>query len=213
MTYRFRPPDHPATLTDLRRARRREELSRTELDRVRTAALAWRNGLAALIAGLLGFSLIKGRSDIGDLDRAWAIAVGILLLAALCAGCAGAVALMRSAHGMPTIVRTAELLPRPAADHQEALAAARTLWVGISCTGICVALLVSAVATTWYGPEKKSASLEITTPSGKLCGSLLRTSGGKTTLIAGKNEISFASSEVMAVRPVENCRPRKSEGK
>ncbi|WP_327398223.1 hypothetical protein [Streptomyces phaeochromogenes] len=37
-----------------------------ELGRVREVAVAWRIGLGAILAGLVGFGLIKGRSDVGQ---------------------------------------------------------------------------------------------------------------------------------------------------
>ncbi len=53
--------------------------------------LAWRNGLAALLAGLIGFGLTKGRSDITQLGSLYAAIVGCLLVASLTAGAASAV--------------------------------------------------------------------------------------------------------------------------
>ena len=44
-----------------------QRMLRDELTVVRAAATAWRNGLAGLLAAMLGFSLVKGRSDIGTL--------------------------------------------------------------------------------------------------------------------------------------------------
>jgi hypothetical protein len=147
-------PGPPATPQDLRRAQYREHIIRTELSRVRTAALSWRNGLGALLAGLVGFSLIKGRSDVSTLVSATAITVGVLLLLALIAGTIGAFKLLRAAHGRPSIVSIEDLPPEIVALHTEALAAARSLRQGIVATTLCAGLLVSAVAVTWYGPPK-----------------------------------------------------------
>ncbi|MEV6633608.1 hypothetical protein AB0M54_22945 [Actinoplanes sp. NPDC051470] len=61
------PGPGPATLDDLRRVQHRDRLLRTELPRGREAATAWRNGLGALLTALIGFSLIKGRADVGQL--------------------------------------------------------------------------------------------------------------------------------------------------
>lgn len=57
----------PAGPHDRRAARARLELLANELPRVRAAATGWRNGIAALLAGLIGFGLIKGRTDVGEL--------------------------------------------------------------------------------------------------------------------------------------------------
>jgi hypothetical protein len=45
-----------------------EPLHRYGLSRMRTDAVVWRNGLGALLAGPVGFSLIKGRSDVSTLS-------------------------------------------------------------------------------------------------------------------------------------------------
>lgn len=76
-----------------------------ELGRVREVAVAWRNGLGAILAGLVGFGLIKGRSDVGQAAPQWAVTAGLLLLAALAAGGFGALSLLRAAHGRPDCVR------------------------------------------------------------------------------------------------------------
>lgn len=182
MTLRIRPPDRQATPADLRLARLRESLVRDELPRVRAAALAWRNGLAGLLTGLLGFSLLKGRSDVSQLASPWAIAVGGLLALALACGALGAHRLMRAGHGLPTVTPTSHLRPRLTADHEEALRAASDLRWGIRTTLCCAGLLVLAVGTTWYGPAADPA-LQVTTPAGTQCGTrmTLGPSGGVLT--------------------------------
>lgn len=76
-----------------------------ELGRVREVAVAWRNGLAAILAGLVGFGLIKERRDVGQAAPQWAVTAGLLLLAALVAGGLGALSLLCAAHGRPACVR------------------------------------------------------------------------------------------------------------
>ena len=95
---------------------------------------------------LLGFGLIKGRSDIGQLERGWAVAVGWLLLLSLLIGAVGALALLHAAHGRPRVISLEEVLPGQLADHDEARRAARRLRQGIVMTLACTALLVAAVA-------------------------------------------------------------------
>jgi hypothetical protein len=141
-----------ATLADLRRAKTRRQLIRTELARVRAAARAWRNGLGGLLAALAGFSLVKGRSDLGELTRGWAVAVGLVLLGAAVAGTLSALTLLRAAHGRPSVVRVDEIPSREALDHDEALRTAVALRIGIVLALVCLVLLVAAVGMTWYGP-------------------------------------------------------------
>jgi hypothetical protein len=125
---------------------------RSELGRVRGAALAWRNGLAGLLAAVLGFSLIKGRSDISELTSAASVAVGVLLVSALVIGTVGALALLHATHGRPAVTVLDGSGDVLLADHWEALAAAASLRRGIVLSLICGALLVGAVGVTWYGP-------------------------------------------------------------
>jgi len=195
----------PATHTDLRAAQERERLLHSELPRVRAAATAWRNGLAGLLAALAGFSLIKGRSDVNQLALPWAAAVGVLLLAALIAAAIGALSLIRAANGRPSVVSVQELLPRGAADHIEALASASALRCGITLTLTSAALLVAAVATTWYGPARQQPTLEVTTPSGTACGYVVRLQPNRLSIKTSEGEVTFDISRTSAIRPVTIC--------
>jgi hypothetical protein len=145
-------PGPDATVADLQRAERLGEMLAGERERVSAAALAWRNGLAGLLVALAGFSLIKGRSDISELTPVPGRIVGILLLLAVGTGAAGALSLLRAAHGRPSILDATRVQPGVIADHEEALAAAHALRRGIALTLVCAVLLVGAVGTTWYGP-------------------------------------------------------------
>ncbi|MFD6553205.1 hypothetical protein [Streptomyces sp. NPDC058398] len=152
VTIEFRNSTRQVTPADLHQAQHRQHVLRTELPRVRPAALAWRNGLAALLAGLVGFGLVKGRSDVSGLDEHWAAAVGGLLLTALLLGASAAVWLMSAAHGLPRVLAVDRLPSRTAADHDEAVRSAKRLRRGIGATFGCAAALVAAVGATWYGP-------------------------------------------------------------
>jgi hypothetical protein len=146
-------PGPPATVADLRRAQQLAGLLRDEVQRVRAAALAWRNGLGGLLVALVGFSLIRGRSDVTTLAPGWGRLVGVLLLAALAAGVGGALQLLRAAHGRLAVTPVAALPPAPLGDHQEAVAAVRALRAGVVLVLLCTALLVAAVGVTWYAPS------------------------------------------------------------
>lgn len=201
----LRPGPGPATPADLLRARDRDRLLRTELTRVREAAVAWRNGLGGLLAALIGFSLIKGRADIGQLAPGWAVVVGVLLLVALLVGAAGALLLIRAAHGRPAIASTETIPPGRVADHLEALAAATVLRRGITLTLVCAAFLIAAVATTWYGPERDKPALRITTPGGVVCGSVVRVDRGTLVLKTAAGEIATDLTTASAVQAVGTC--------
>ncbi|MFF3504006.1 hypothetical protein [Streptomyces sp. NPDC003247] len=199
------PDPAPAGPADLRRAQERDRLLRTELPRVREAATAWRNGLGALLTALVGFSLIRGRSDIGQLAERWAVAVGFLLLAALIAGTSGALLLLRAAHGRPAVTPARDLLPPPVGDHIEALDCAKALRRGIALTLACALLLLSAVATTWYGPERAAPMTQVTTPTGTLCGSTVRVGRGTLVLRTSAGEVTIDLSRVSALKATRAC--------
>lgn len=198
-------PGHPATTADLRAAQERDRLLSTELPRVREAATAWRNGLGALLAGVVGFGLIKGRSDVRELATGWAAAVGALLLAALVTGACGALLLIRAAHGRPGMTDARRILARPISDHIEALASASALRRGIAATLGCGLLLIAAVGATWYGPAGGKPSLQVKTPSGSFCGSVVRLDRGVLVLKTDAGEVSNDLSTASTLAAVDKC--------
>ncbi|MFJ4198093.1 hypothetical protein ACIP2Y_00420 [Streptomyces sviceus] len=200
-------PGPAASVVDLQRAQERRRLLSTELPRVRETALAWRNGLGALLAGLVGFSLIKGRSDVSQLSGTWAVAVGCVLLLALVLGGFGAFRLIRAAHGRPALTDVRDLVPGPLAEHSEALDSLKALSWGVRLTATCALLLVTAVGMTWYGPEKEAPSLQITTPSGPVCGTTVRADAGKLVLKTSGGEVIVDLTRVTALQAVAACPP------
>jgi hypothetical protein len=198
-------PGPSATPADLRTAQERDRLLSTELPRVRTAAIAWRNGLAGLLTALAGFGLIKGQSDISQLGEPWAIAAGVILLGAFVAGASGAVLLIRAASGRPAVVPTSQLTSRAAADHEEALAAASALRVGIMATLACSFLLVAAVGVTWYGPPPSGPALQVTTPGATVCGSVVSAGHGRLTLQTPAGQVTESLAFASAIQAVSSC--------
>jgi hypothetical protein len=172
---------------------------------VRGAALSWRNGLGALLAGLVGFGLVKGRSDVSTLSDPAAVVVGVLLLLALGTGTFGAFLLLRAAHGRPRVVPVEELPPEVVAQHTEALDAARQLRRGIVATTVCGALLVCAVAFTWYGPPKAGPMLRLDTRGKTMCGAVVHTSGGTVVLATAQGEQTVALQAIQNMTPVAAC--------
>ncbi|WP_280876352.1 hypothetical protein [Streptomyces pseudovenezuelae] len=172
---------------------------------MREAALAWRNGLAALLAALLGFSLVKGRSDVGQLTDRWAAAVGLLLLAALVCGGFGATQLLLAAHGRPRVVDLASAPPRALQEQQEAVDAARQLRRGIALTLLCTALLVTAVAATWYGPAEETGLMRFDSPGAKVCGTVRRVAEGEVLVKTSDGEVAVPLSTLLSMAPVTDC--------
>jgi hypothetical protein len=201
-----RPGAGPAaTAEDLRSAQFRLELLNTELPRIRAEAAAWRNGLGVLLAALVGFGLIKGRSDVSTLDAAAAKAVGVLLALALVAGAVGALRLLRASFGKPSVVNVKSLPPAPLYAHSEALSSAEALRWGIRLTLACAVLLVAAVGVTWYGPPSATPQLAVDTGSAPACGSVTSVSGGYLVLDTSLGPQRISLANVTSMKPVSSC--------
>jgi hypothetical protein len=184
-----------------------QRLHRDALARVRAAALAWRNGMAGLLAGLLGFSLIKGRSDISQLASPWGVAAGVLLLAALASGGFGAMRLLWAAHGRPEMLDRRMLGSGLAADAAEAAQGVSALRLGIRMSLACACLLVAAVALTWYGPPKQQPQVQVVTTSGEtVCGFVTRTAHGAMTLETGTGTRNISLSLITGIQAVSVCK-------
>jgi hypothetical protein len=202
----------PAEPRDRRAAKAGRELLAGELPRVRAGAVAWRNGLGALLAGLIGFGLIKGRSDVTQLEPIAAVVVGVLLLAALAAGSVAAVLLMRAAHGRPWAVSVRQVVDTTAEDPDEAGrlaeadASARSLTWGVVLSFLCTALLCAAVGLTWYGPAKDKPRIEVRLVNGSVqCGEVVSVAGGQLALKTAQGQITVDLAQANGLNPVDSC--------
>ncbi|MBA2807792.1 hypothetical protein E0500_010310 [Streptomyces sp. KM273126] len=207
---RHATPGPPATPADRRAARRAQELLANELPLARKAAQAWSLGLAGLFVGLLGFGLVKGRTDVSKLAAPYGVSVGAALLLSLLCGTAGALLLLRAAHGAPRMVRlplgtgTAPAVLE-AGDHLETLSTVRALRLGILLTLVCGAALVGSVGLTWYGPVTEDPRLVVRTNSDSVCGKALRISDGRLTLKTETGEMTVSLSDVVSLGAVDTC--------
>jgi multisubunit Na+/H+ antiporter MnhG subunit len=202
----------PAQPRDRRAAKATRELLSDELSRVRAGALAWRNGLGALLAGLIGFGLVKGRSDVTQLHPFFAAVVGVLLLAALVAGAVAAVLIMRAAHGRPYAVAVREVVDSSAEDPAvagrlgEADASQRSLGRGVALSFLCVALLTAAVGLTWYGPTKDKPRIEVRLVNGTLvCGEVVSLTASQLTLKTPQGQVAIDLSQANGIAAVDSC--------
>jgi hypothetical protein len=182
-----------------------QQLHRIALPAVRAKALAWRNGLAGLLAGLVGFGLVKGQSDVSTLAWPGNLLAGLALLAALIAGGFGAHQLLLAAHGQPERVEASDTRSALAADVMEAERAARAMKRGVASSAVCVVFLAITVATTWYAPVRDGAEVEMTTSDRTVCGSVVRVRSDVLTLRTASGEQSVVLSEVIGLRPVAKC--------
>ncbi|MFE2943780.1 hypothetical protein ACFXKG_32715 [Streptomyces sp. NPDC059255] len=196
----------PATAADLLASQERNRLAGEALPRLRAAALGWRNAAGALMAGLVAFGLVKGRTDVGQLAEPWAAGVGSLLLLALVCGALGAYLLNRAAHGSLAPPPLGARSTRSAAEHLEVGDGLRALRCGIGMTLACTAFLVGAVASTWYGPSAKPPAVELSTPAtGKLCGTVAGMRDGKLLLKTGGTTVDVATAALTQLRTVDDC--------
>lgn len=191
------------------------QLAKDELPRVRTAAIAWRNGVGALLAGLIGFGLLKGRTDVSQLASPYNLIVGGFLLCSLVMGIAAAMLILRAAHGRPASVvfrhegQDHDPGSRMASDHSEARIAARLLFRGLIFSLVCVAFLVTAVGMTWYGPSKGQPRIEIQGPGVTHCGKVLRLTDRRLTLGTDHGEITVDLQTLVVLKAVDSCSPRQ----
>jgi hypothetical protein len=202
----------PATPQDRRAARATVNLLSGELARIRATATAWRNGLGALMAGLVGFGLVRGRQDVGLLAPPYDAVAGALLLGALLSGAAGASWLLRAAHGRPAAVAVREVISRGDADPllrgelAESGASARAMRHGVWATFACAALLCAAVATTWYGPARQHPQLEVKTSTGVTwCGDIVELAWPRLTLRTRHGVITLDLRSAAGLAAVTEC--------
>ncbi|MFJ6723775.1 hypothetical protein ACIQPQ_02555 [Streptomyces sp. NPDC091281] len=196
----------PASPRDLLAAQERHRLAREALPRLRAAATGWRNAVGVLMAGLVGFGLVKGRNDVGQLEQSWASVVGLLLLAALICGAVGAYLLNRAAHGPLASVPAGMRATRSAIEHKEARSALKAMRGGITLSLGCACLLVVAVGATWYGPAAKKPAVEITSPgTGSVCGTVTRVARGTVWLKNGGTTVELPLVGITRLRTVEVC--------
>jgi hypothetical protein len=192
----------PATPADRRQAQDNVVDFETEITRIRTSALAWRNGLAGMLVALLGFSLIRGRADITLLARPFNIIVGSVLFAALLIGVISGLMLLRAAHGYPSHpgLRSVET------QRKEADKAIGDLSRGLVCALLCGAFLVAAVGTTWYGPGKQNSMyIQVFVPSGPICGSVIRINRDMLTLRTSGGERQVTMAEATGLEATGSC--------
>lgn len=116
-----------------------------------------------------------------------------------------ALLLLRAAHGRPAVTPADELLPPPVGDHIEALDSAQALRRGISLTLGCALLLLSTVATTWYGPERTGPMTQVTTPVGTFCGSTVRIAHGTLVLTTAAGQVTVDLVRTWSLRASSAC--------
>lgn len=205
-------PGSSAGPRDRQAARARLELLANELPRVRAAATGWRNGIAALMAGVIGFGLIKGRSDVGELAGPYDWIVGLLLLGALISGSVAAVLLMRAVHGRPAASAMRDVVDGVSGDpglHSrlaEGEASARALTRGVVLSFASAAVLCAAVGITWYGPAKDDPRSQFRLTDGTtVCGTIVSTASGTATVETSAGQVAVDLLRLTGLQAVASC--------
>ncbi|MBT2440115.1 hypothetical protein J7E93_08295 [Streptomyces sp. ISL-36] len=201
----------PAKVSDLIQAQERELALEQELPAVRTSATAWRNGLGALLAAVVGFGLIKGRSDISQVASPWNTVAGSLLFVSLACGAVAALLLLRAAHGVPAMRKLRSAEPGPAWAHSEAVASVRALRRGVRYFFGCVACLVVAVAVTWYGPAAVKPQLSVTVGDTSTCGAIVGLANDVLTIKTSTGQTTVNLGKATAIRIVDSCETSASQ--
>jgi hypothetical protein len=193
------------TPAELNRARQERADQVKALEQLRTTADLWAKSLGAVLAALIGFSLIKGRSDVGQLASTWAAVVGIVLLLSVVAGAIAVFALL-SAQGNPWPRLSVRFL---AEDERDVLSelrmAAHMLMLGIGCAFACMGLLLGAVGATWYGPAREAAQLIVHRGTASWCGEPGPITDGKVTLKTAVGPVHIDLAQATSMSTVDRC--------
>lgn len=177
-----------------------------ELANVRAAAAKWQAGLAGIAGGITLFSIVKARTDITGLSSPWPWIVGVALALGLAASTLGAVAALRAAYGMPTLLKTGTT-PLYTADHRSALRARTDLRTAIVLTLVSLATFAAALGMVWFAPEQSSdPHLKVVPLSGEsACGTVVSVNGTTLTLKTSDGNQTFGLTTLRALSPVDSC--------
>jgi hypothetical protein len=206
------PPARPENRVE---ALQQQRLLDDELTRARSLADSWRTGVAGLLAGIIGFSLIRGRTEIDKLATGYAVAVGVVLAVSIATGAAAAFLILRAAHGLPVAVpaltgrRSDGKVAKYVTEHDEAMLTLSALRAGLYLAAIATVALLVAVGLTWYGPSEAKPGVVITEKSGaSWCGQVEQTSQGRLTLNTLSGRVTVDLLSVVSILPVDSCPAR-----
>ncbi len=207
-------PGPPAQPQNRAEAVQQQRALQGELTRARALADSWRKGVAGLLVGIVGFGLIRGRTEIDKLADGYAEAVGWVLASSLITGAIAAAMILRAAHGLPIAVPTRAIrrrdgrLTKQVTEHDEAMLTLEALRHGLYIAAFATTALLVAVGLTWYGPDKANPQVSITERSGaSWCGVAEQVSDGSLRLKTSSNPVTIDLTKVVAISPVKSCPP------
>jgi hypothetical protein len=203
----------PAGPENLGAAKAAQTLLANQRARLLASALALRNGISFVLAGLIGYALFKGRADVIQLAPAAAVSAGILLISSFGCGLSAAALLMRVDRGLCRALSIGDLVAvaadAPFVEESPAAAAtASAAWFrrGVALSLCCLALLFAAVALVWYGPPKGKPQIEVRLLNGSLeCGEAISTGAGKLTIETPRGQFAIDLTQVTGLAAVELC--------
>lgn len=193
-------PTGPSARQIMDEARRRRTRREDELALTRGRATSWAKGIGALLAAVLAFGLVKGRSDITGLAPRAAAGVGVLLLLSLGIALVAVHFLFRAAYGRLRPV------PPGTTDHELAVETMADLRSGLRWAATGTAVLVCAVGLTWYGPAAQGPRLHVVdSTSVSWCGDPVRTLAGVLTLNSAGQEVQIDLATARQLQAVASC--------
>jgi hypothetical protein len=211
---RYRKPLAGPTPDNLQDKARWEQLSSQSLTTTQAAAEKWRTGLAAFVTLATGGLLLKGPEAASGVPTSWRIALTILALGGLLAAIAGLWLALRATAGTPAKLSLAEVVARYGGVRQfevaAALAASRQLRLARLVIAASLLLFVAAIGTWWWAPPKPAqppALINITTPAGAICGTLID-AGDRAFTVQQANtsgQIRIPFSAAVNVQIVASC--------
>ncbi len=200
------PQDDGSTLPEpsyaqiLEDAERVQTIRDAELPVTRARAASWARGVGALIAVGLAFTLVKGRSDLGELPPGFAVAVGVVLVVAIGCAVVSALSLFNAAYGRLSAT------PVDIPDHDLAAQTMADLRRGLGWALAGLVFLLAAVGLTWYGPPAAGPYVRVTDVSGATwCGSPVLTHTGEMTLAVEEQQVRVDLSSAARIEAVSRC--------
>ncbi|MEU5567699.1 hypothetical protein [Micromonospora musae] len=191
----------------LRWAEKAQELRFTQLDVVRRQAESWRTGLTGVTALLGAVLIIKGRSDLADLEVQYKVALLGLFGLALAALLTATLLAVRATSGAPgdEVLLASEDLERWT--RVEVRAAQRAIGWARLLTVMGVVAVAAGACLMGIAPARpaKGELATVHTPSGDYCGQLAEFAPG-TLKISGKSGYYLVPlGSVVRVEPAAHC--------
>jgi len=189
---RLVPGDPRLSLYEVQNAQTRDQLASTELDRVRSAAVSWKTGLAALFALIPTLVVVKGTDTVDKLSTSDKTIVGGLIAFGAALALLGTLVALRAAYGplkRGKVLGDDATVPLMSEVQKTVFAIRMTRWITI----VGSAAIAAAIGYTWAAPAVTPSSFSVTlTDKRAFCGTLVtagpeavqvETSDGRTTSI------------------------------